>query len=173
MTPVGKTLVLGVDPGISLKSPGAFALVDSAGPHLVGVWDLPLGQDRKGRPILAEGTFHFYLEAWAPRIALAVIEDPNSHGREGRSSLWRFAQVCAQIPTIVRCLGVKVKLVKPSAWKPLMGLTSDKAVSLEWVRKRFPDSTSFERVRDHGRAEAVALAMLGIDRFLGLMGMGL
>jgi hypothetical protein len=168
-----KTLVLGIDPGISIKSPGAMALVDAAGPRLLQVQNLPLAQDRKGRPVLNVDAFELWLSVWADRVALAVIEDPNSHGQEGRSSLWRFAQVCAQIPTVCRCLKIRVKLVKPCAWKALMGLSSEKKASIAWARGRFPDSKSFERIIDHGRAEATALAVLGVDRFLGLMGMGL
>lgn len=165
-----KTLCMGVDPGVSIQTPGALALVDAAGPRLIHVCDLPLARDRKGRPILDEAAFRLFLDVWAPRIRLAVIEEPTSHGQEGRASLWRFATVCAQIPTVCRCLGVETKLVSPSAWKAAMGFSKDKRVSLEWVRKRFPDSTAFERVKDHGRAEAVALAMLGIDRFWAFVG---
>lgn len=170
MTP--RTVCLGVDPGISLSSPGALALVDAAGPRILLACDLPLSRDRKDRPILDESAFRIFMEAWAPRVRLAVVEEPTSHGQEGRASLWRFATVCAQIPTILRCLGIETKLVSPSAWKAAMGFTREKRVSLEWVRKRFPDSTAFERVKDHGRAEAVALAMLGLDRFWAFVGQG-
>ena len=92
-------------------------------------------------------------------IRFAVIEDVSSMPGEGVVSVFRFGYNAGVLLGVLQALDIKVLRVKPSVWKPALGLSSDKKKSLALAKKRFPRySHHFSRAKDDGRAEAALIA---------------
>ena len=71
-----------------------------------------------------------------------------------------FGGLCsaAQCWFIANDMPPGVHLVRPDVWKKAMGLTSDKNLSLDAARERFPDmAMKLKRKMDEGRAEALMI----------------
>ena len=55
--------------------------------------------------------------------------------------------------------GVPYELVRPAAWKKIMGVSADKGEARVMAQKLFPQiAQQFSRVKDDGRAEAALIA---------------
>lgn len=145
-------LVLAVDPGLS----GALAVLDVDG-RIVHVADLPVARDRSLAWIDGQALQSVLLEAIAGRPCRAVVERVASRPGQGIASAFTFGAGLGSILGVVQTLRLPLELVTPAQWKRALGLSSDKAASLDRARLLFP-TAELHRKRDHGRAEALLLA---------------
>jgi crossover junction endodeoxyribonuclease RuvC len=148
-------MIIGIDPGFT----GAIAFL--ADTRSLEIYDMPthlimgrkqvdgeelaflLGEIRKGRH----------------KIQYAAVEDVSAMPEQGVTSTFRFGYSAGIVMGVLQALEIKVLRVKPSVWKPALGLSSDKKKSLALARKRFPQYKAyFKRAMDDGRAEAALLA---------------
>lgn len=160
-----KTLVLGVDPGLS----GALALYDFEVKRLVEVKDMPVrptGLGGKNGIDLA--ALSVWIGAYSSEIAVTVIEEVGvMGGHEGTVSMFNFGYGAGAVAGVVAGCMIPLLLVKPAVWKSLMGLSSNKDLSRRKAIELFPSAASqFSRKKDDGRAEAALLAFLGSERFV-------
>ncbi|ATQ56547.1 RuvC family protein [Paracoccus yeei] len=152
--------ISGADPG--LKGAIAFADVSGDGFANVVVYDMPVSTLIDGRPLPDEVQVSAILAAEKPDMA--VIEHVGPRPKTGAASEWRFAMGFSALRSAFRLHfaargnGPATFLIDPKAWKTPLGLTSDKALSLDLARKIFPSlATALARAKDDGRAEALLL----------------
>lgn len=151
-------ITLGVDVGRT----GALAILDDAG-DLVAVVDMPdatcsaLGAHV--RDILVEY-----------RPTVAWVELTQAFPGQGRTSAHNYGRDAGTILGALGAWDVPVHLVSPAVWKVTAGLRSvkgeTKAQAKARARQRAVElwpahSSSFGRVKDHGRAEAALIARHG------------
>lgn len=86
-----------------------------------------------------------------------TIEDVGVMPGQGISSTGRFMRAAGSIETVGILMAKKVLMVRPQAWKKVLGVTADKETSLSLARELFP-AASLLRKKDHGRAEALLIA---------------
>jgi crossover junction endodeoxyribonuclease RuvC len=167
-----RPLVLGVDPGLS----GALALYDWSSGALVSVTDMPTFSPKLGKQQLNVHGLTTWLDGYAPKIRLAVVEEVgamtyvDSGGQtrgQGAAASFNFGKgYGVLIGALATCM-VPIHFVRPSVWKMIVGVTRDKDTSLELARKLFPAHLDqFKRKKDDGRAEAALLARFGAERLL-------
>lgn len=146
-------MVIGIDPGFT----GALAALSNG--DIVSIIDMPLSITLNGKNVLDSRTIHNWLMRHNPR--LVVIERVHSMPNQGLSSTFRFGEGFGIIQGIVATLTARVLMPPPGVWKASMNVTADKKTSLERVRREFPNTPYFGRMKDNGRAEALLLAMFG------------
>lgn len=145
-------IYVGIDVG--LRS-GAVAAIDHNS-VVVGCADIPSVGDRVNvialhRMILDMiGTQDFHI----------TIEEVGVMPKQGISSTGLFMRAAGAIETVALLLTKDVLLVRPTKWKKIMKVTSEKDTSLTLARELFP-AASLKRKKDHGRAEALLLAEYG------------
>lgn len=168
-------IVIGIDPGIS----GALAFV-RAEDRAAKVFDMPLLRKKSGRSEVdgaqLAALFRKFTVFGAEK-ALAVVEEVGAmtyvdrfgqRRGQGASSSFAFGKSFGVILGTLHSHQVKVILIKPAVWKSLLNLNSDKNISRVRAREKFPRLASeLERVKDDGRAEALLLASIGLERFVG------
>ena len=61
--------------------------------------------------------------------------------------------------------GLRIELITPQAWKKAAGLLkTEKDAARFWAMNKWPDKANwFERVKDSGRADAAAIAWVGLQ----------
>ena len=151
-------LVVGIDPGRT----GGIALYDSVMDELVGIHDMP-GSVEGLVSILSCQMDLLILENVS---AMTYVDSSGQTRGQGAKAAFTFGQGFGEILGVCAALHIPVKLIRPSVWKKLMGLSSDKSASREMARMKFPkDASSFNRKKDDGRAEAALLALFGAERF--------
>ncbi len=148
--------IVGIDPGAS----GALAALCG---DALEVWDMPT-HDIKGKKRLDLHRLNDMVRGIAglyePR--LAVIEDVHSMPKQGVASSFAFGFAAAAAQAFVVAYAMPMRLVPPSGWKRLMGLSADKDESRRKASQLFPRFASlWSRSKDDGRAEAVLLAYYG------------
>lgn len=147
------TCILGVDPGIS----GALAFYFTEAPDRVAVEDMDIAGNMISAPLLAAT-----IRRYAPSIA--IIESVGARPGQGVSSMFRFGTAYGIAQGVIGALLIPVEFVSPQRWKKHFRLPSDKKMSLEKAQQLFPScAESFQRVKDHGRAEAALIAKYGAD----------
>jgi crossover junction endodeoxyribonuclease RuvC len=155
------TLVLGVDPGLT----GALALVETEGPRLVAVLDMPV--IRYGKATIIDGA---RILDWLDGrgISAIVIEDVHSmpaNGltgrRQGIASTFAFGRAVGGVEAVLTAIGVPMIHARPQVWKKRAGLGKDKLASLDLARLRFGPREEFRRKKDEGRAESCLIALYG------------
>ena len=93
-------------------------------------------------------------------VSFIVIEKAQAMPRQGVVSMFNYGYSAGQVRAVAQLLCEHHhRLVTPQAWKKYFGLIkSDKNASREKAAQIFPRAASqFQRVRDHGRAEAALL----------------
>lgn len=146
-------MIIGIDPGFT----GAIAYLDGEN---LKIFDLPLklvnGRNRIDAEVFAYKVGRAKFEN---RIRFAVIEEIGSMPDQGISSTARFNYNAGILYGALAGLGIKVMFVKPTVWKPALGLNRDKKKSLALAKELFPlHRAYFKRVKDDGRAEAALIA---------------
>jgi Holliday junction resolvasome RuvABC endonuclease subunit len=146
--------VLGVDPG---AVSGAYALITSMQNAVVlpTVDDIPV-VDRQVNA--AE---------WSRIVArlkpdVAVVEQVGAMPKQGVSSMFKFGMGCGLIRGVLAGAGVPIISVTPAKWKKHFSLNSDAEKSRALAIRRFP-TAPLGRKKDHGRAEALLLALWKIE----------
>jgi hypothetical protein len=153
-------VVLGLDPGLS----GAAAVVErhASADRIIDVVDLPTVGEGASRRIMVPALARFVIAAKAD---VAIIESVSAMPGQGLSSTFRFGRAVGAIEATIAAAGLPSRLVLPQAWKKHFALRGpDKEPSRQLVIARMPQQTNyFARKADHGRAEAVLIALYGLD----------
>ena len=143
-------MIVGIDPGIS----GAVAWVSDEG-FLLSAMDMPTlevnGKAKVNPHILASD-----LSFRKPKIA--VIEDVGAMPGQGVTSTWTFAYSAGILAGVCAGLGIPTVFYRPANWKRQAGVPADKGAARQMAQRLWPGSRAFDRVKDHGRAEAALLA---------------
>ena len=96
---------------------------------------------------------------------LVVIEEVGAMPKQGVASTFRFGFGCGVIRGVVQALELPIVLVTPAKWKREMHLDSDGEKSRALAIRMFPAAAPLlQRVKDHGRAEALLLAAFQANR---------
>jgi crossover junction endodeoxyribonuclease RuvC len=152
-------MILGIDPGIS----GALAWVSDDG-FLLSAMDMPTlevnGKMKVNPHILASD-----LSFRKPKIA--VIEDVGAMPGQGVSSMFNFGYSAGILAGVCAGLGIPTVFYRPAVWKRQAGVPADKGAARQMAQRLWPGSRAFDRVKDHGRAEAALLARWYATRVCG------
>jgi crossover junction endodeoxyribonuclease RuvC len=163
-------IILGVDPGVT----GAMVWLQIEPLEILTVldhevWCYATEPD--------EALYHLLGQQLRPDLTVVEAQHaratmgPDGKRQQGIASTWNYAEHYGIIKGCVRQYRCPVRFPDPAVWKANMKLSRDKKKSLAKARQLFPNHTDlFERVKDHGRAEAALLAWYG-QRHLELMGM--
>jgi Holliday junction resolvasome RuvABC endonuclease subunit len=168
---VGATL--GADPG---SRTGALAIVRQGA--LLDVIDMPslivpvkrrAKQGKmKGKLVTVETRKPDYkgMAAWIStmgmryQIEYAAVEQVQAMPDQGASSGFNFGESYGAILGVLAGMFIETTVYRPTMWKPALGLSSDKALSLDLARTTWPDWAvpTFRYKKHDGRAEAALLA---------------
>jgi hypothetical protein len=167
---------IGIDPGIK----GAIAFYDAGSENYLRVFDMPTtwGYERKASK--SHGSKQRRSQVDAVAVAdifsnfttpgsLALIEEVHAMPNDGGVQAFAFGRSYGVVLGVLAAQGIVVKTVRPSVWKSLMNLSSDKSASIGKAVYQFPKyAHMFGRKMDDGRAEAAILAYFGHYQFGGL-----
>ena len=143
---------IGIDPGLS----GAFAVIDG---DFVAVYDAPSVPVKKGSDYLVADMASLISQASSQRSCYAILEAGIAMPNQSSSSTAKAARGGGLWEGMLVMAGVPYELVRPAAWKKVMGVTANKAEARVMAQKLFPQiAQQFSRVKDDGRAEAVLIA---------------
>jgi crossover junction endodeoxyribonuclease RuvC len=154
-------IAVGVDPGIT----GGLAVVKlmESGPRLIDVGDIPtVGTGAKQR--LDAIALQELLLRFGPHVAF--IERAGSMPRQGIASAFRYGRAVGAIESVIAANGIPMELIEPSVWKRALHLPGkDKEAARQLALQLFPDKHPLlARKKDHGRAEAALIALVGLRR---------
>lgn len=163
-----KVRLVGIDPGKS----GAIALLD-LGSRTPVLLDVPLIPKPQGGN---EINYRELAEVLAPpnydRI-IAVLEGVGPRPTDGAIQSWRFGETVGAIKLAIFAHGYEVHQPSPATWKAYFKLTKKpgetdsqaKERSRGLALQRFPEAAPYlQRKKDHGRAEALLLALYGAEK---------
>jgi crossover junction endodeoxyribonuclease RuvC len=156
-------LFAGIDCGLS----GALALVRADG-SMLSVEDMPLIESGGGtvrREVNAVELARL-LRVPAPSIAFALVEKVGAMPKQGLSSTFSLGRSLGVAEAVIATLGIPHAVIPAAKWKRLAGLGADKGAVRAAASRRWPEAP-LARVRDHGRAEALFLALLAAQHALG------
>lgn len=149
------SLYRGLDPGLG----GAVALVHAVG-QLQSVEDMTTmarGNGRVKPEVDAGGLLHL-LHPHKGEIAFEIVERVGARRGQGVAAMFGLGHSTGVVDGIVASLGIAHRVVTPTTWKRLAGLPAEKGLVLVAARRRWPDA-ALTRFKDHGRAEALFLAL--------------
>jgi len=150
---MSKICILAVDPGLS----GAVAFLFTEFPFRIAVEDMPVAGKMVSAPLLTD-----MIRKYGP--AIAVIESVGSRPGQGVASTFKFGTAYGVVQGVIGALQIPVEFVSPQRWKKHFRLTSDKEQARAKAQQLFPAcASSFQRVKDHGRAEAALIARYGFE----------
>ena len=149
---------IGIDPGLT----GAIAKVQGGN---IEVWDMPTLELRSKRfvnaPMLADLISSINWQA-NPQKCEVILERVSARPGQGVTSMFSFGTSCGIIQGIIAALHLPLTLVSPQEWRKKMGVPKGKDGSRQRVLELRPDLASrFSRKKDHGRADAVLMALYG------------
>ena len=147
-------MYIGIDPGLT----GAIAKVSGED---IEVWDMPTLEVRKKRflnaTLLAE-----MLSSIKTQKCEVLLERVSARPGQGVTSMFSFGTSYGIIQGIIATLGFRLTFVTPQEWRKKMGVPKGKDGSRQRILELRPDLASkFARKKDHGRADAVLLALYG------------
>jgi crossover junction endodeoxyribonuclease RuvC len=148
-------LIFGVDPGFS----GAIAGI---GDGFAFVVDMPTVPGAKGKTELNHGQVLGSLQCGSESVVW--LERVGARPGQGVSSMFRFGQQLGALEMAVACHGHVLRYVTPAVWKAYFGLSADKGTARGYAIKRFPAlADQLTRAKDDGRAEALLIALYGME----------
>jgi crossover junction endodeoxyribonuclease RuvC len=145
-------IYIGVDPG---AISGAYAAIDHNG-EFIGCGDIPSVDGRVNASQL-----RYLLKSCVSSFdtAMVVVESVHSMPKQGIASTAKFMRAVGAIEATAELTHFPLTLVTPQAWKKHHGLIgTEKVASLELARSMFPEA-SLKRQKDHGRADALLMAV--------------
>ena len=150
----------GIDPGLS----GALALYDPNTKD-VQIIDMPTETIKKGKKKRTRVDL-YELARWidvnASAIIGAIIENVHTMPGQGVVSSGNFMRAFGNVEAAIASAFVPIAYVTPQKWKAFFGLGADKDGSRTKATELSPMSTHWwTRKKDHGRAEALLLAVYG------------
>lgn len=144
--------ILAIDPGLT----GAVAFYFPSIPERVSVEDMPVCDGEVNVAMLVRR-----IKQMGP--SLAIIELVGPMPTDGAKQAFRFGAAYMAARAAVAFCEVPVRLVSPASWKrsmKLIGGKEGKEQARALALQSFPATAArFERVKDHGRAEAALLAL--------------
>lgn len=173
---MGRTAVVGVDPGLS----GAVCLLaaDGYGQQLLAVDDLPTVQTSTAGTVkraidpanFAQLLYDYILRSGVQAGELTVVLERMSSrpGGQGVASVFSLGDTFGALRAVAAALGMPVEYVTPAQWKREMKLGDDKEVARAMAIRYYPGwAKSLARKADHNRAEAILLARWWMRRVGG------
>ena len=154
-------MIIGIDPGLS----GAIAWVSEDG-HLIRVADMPT-VEVNGKKKVSPQMLVSMLEEHDDLIRLAAIEEVAAMPGQGVSSMFNFGYSAGILAGVCAGLGIPTVFYRPAVWKRQAGVPADKGAARQMAQRLWPGSRAFDRVKDHGRAEAALLARWYATRVCG------
>jgi crossover junction endodeoxyribonuclease RuvC len=153
------TRVVGCDPGVN----GGLAIVqfnDGVAPQLAGAIDIPV-VDLKARERVDTQAIRAWLELHRP--VHAVIERAQAMPKQGASSGFKYGRAVGAIEATIALCGIPMTIIEPTTWKKFHGLRGgEKEASRQRALQLFPTAHALlARRKDHGRAEAALIALVG------------
>lgn len=146
--------VFAIDPGLS----GGWAVVIDGRAEACG--DMPVSGDGSMRRVAAS-VLRSLIASHAPQ--LCVVERVNAMPKQGVASTFRFGMAFGAALAVPAVLQVPVELVVPPVWKRHFNLLgTEKEASRQKALDLAPHlAEHLRRKLDHGRAEAVLIALYG------------
>lgn len=99
-------------------------------------------------------------------IKLAVLEKVHAMPKQGVTSTFSLGENFGSWQGILSSCGIPYELVTPQKWQRGLFRKTDgdgKKRSLAVVRRLYPDSDYFKRVKDHDRADATLMARYAMN----------
>lgn len=149
-------IILGIDPGIN----GGAAIYNSENAQ-TSLIDLPItGEGAKKRINVQQ--FRDWVDI--PAIDHCVIERAQAMPDQGASSGFLYGRAVGALEAVVGCSDIPITIIEATAWKKFHNL---KGGSKEQSRQRaiqlVPTAAPLmARKMDHGRAEALLMALYGV-----------
>ena len=143
---------IGIDPG---AISGAYAAINHNG-ELIGCGDIPSADGR-----INASQLRYLLKSCVSTFetAMIAIESVHSMPKQGIASTAKFMRAVGAIEATAELTHYPFVLVTPQKWKKFHGLIgTNKFASLELARSMFPEA-SLKRQKDHGRADALLMAV--------------
>lgn len=149
------TIFCGIDPGLG----GALAFLDVESGN-VSVEDCPV--------IDGEIDTHEIVEIFKDVLLkekeiFVTIEKSQPMPKQGVSSVFKYGKGYGEYRGILASLGIPFVETSPQSWKKAFGLLHcEKEKSILKAKELFPClANEFKKKKDHGRAEALLLALYG------------
>ncbi len=162
--------IIGIDPGLS----GAIGIIGAEGGQFLNVSDMPVMKimmvnNAKARVKNCVNAKMLYdlLKLWElyGPIKEVWIEHVSSRPGDGVASAFSFGDTFGSIKAVTACLGLSSNLVRPQVWKKHFGLTADKEEARLAAITLVPGAEAFlSRKKDHDRAEALLIALYGLEK---------
>jgi len=152
---------MGIDPDLK----GAITIYNPKSGILEHIYDMPLTpySKRKYKKVLDKAAIMLIFEMHKDELALAVIEKIGVMPGDGRVGAFTFGYHYGLLEMGLYFAGIKTLKAIPSVWKASLGLSSDKDESRRKAASIFKTkSVYFMRKKDHGRAEAALLCLVGV-----------
>jgi crossover junction endodeoxyribonuclease RuvC len=150
----------GIDPGLH----GAIAIIkadNGAIPHLIAILDVPLTGDAAKQRVNTLIVRDWLLEHNPDH---AIIERAGSMPGQGVASAFKYGRAVGSLETVIACSSIPHSIIEPAAWKKFHHLRGDKEASRQRILQLYPAQHSlFALKRHHNRAEAVLIALFGIQ----------
>lgn len=154
------SVYIGIDPGVT----GAFAFYWPDEPQALVAFDLPTVAGEVDLNTLRRKLASYLQPGDTP---LAIVERVHAMPKQGVSSTFKFGAAYGGCRGVLAGMDIPVSLVAPSVWKRHHGLPADKEAARAFALRLFPNTGHFERKKDHGKAEAVLIALYGAHRMYG------
>jgi crossover junction endodeoxyribonuclease RuvC len=136
---------------------GAVAFYFPGEPFRVAVEDMPVAGKMVSAPLLTD-----MIRKYGPTIA--IVESVGSRPGQGVVSTFKFGTAYGVVQGVIGALQIPVEFVSPQRWKKHFHLNGDKEQARAKAQQLFPVcAASFQRVKDHGRAEAALIARYGFE----------
>jgi len=145
-------IYIGVDPG---AISGAYAAIDHNG-EFIACGDIPSVDGR-----INATSLKYLLKSCVSTFdsAIIAVESVHSMPKQGIASTAKFMRAVGAIEATIELTFHPFVLVTPQKWKKYHGLIgTEKVASLELARSMFPEA-SLKRQKDHGRADALLMAV--------------
>jgi crossover junction endodeoxyribonuclease RuvC len=152
---------LGIDPGIR----GGLSIVGllADGPRILDAIDVPvIGSGAKERvDVIA---LQHWLRTHGPQHAF--IERAQAMPKQGASSGFKYGRSVGAIEAVIAANNIPLEIVEPSLWKRALHLRGgDKEGARQYALQLFPHAHHLlSRKKDHQRAEAMLIALVGVRR---------
>lgn len=164
-------LTLGLDPGVT----GALSFFDIEKQRIHKIYDMPVRKPSRHSKTKTIDVYELaiLIDSYREDIRLALVEEvgaaPGSGKfKQGVASVFKFGYVSGAACGVLAGNFIPMQYIKPSVWKPMLGLSAAKESSLHYARKQFIHSFEyFERKADHNRAEAAILSKMAGEIFKG------
>lgn len=146
-------IVIGIDVGFS----GAIAILNNT--KIKDLIDMPILKVSKKTHLDANRVKNIMIDSKAEHV---FIEKAQAMPKQGIASTASYMKSAGIIEGVCVGLGIPYTLVTPQAWKKEMmqGMGKEKEASIFRAKQLYPD-IDFPRKKDHGKADALLIALYG------------